>query len=609
MAARSPRTATAIATATALAFAVAAVLFAIVAPALGSPGAEGLGAEPFTAPSTIAPPFVADSNLVAGMEPDGETILGWVSVVGRAQSVQLSAIAPGGAEALPPQTLASDAMISPPALSVADGRAAVAWFDERKTEGVDGDELLALELRDRLRGGALQAPSTVWDPPHRAGYSFAGLDVATDAAGDEIAAWITRIDHEASSVHWIVMVSSRRAGGSFTTPTVLTSRLETRIDPAVAIDRSGEATVLWAGPTGMQVLASRFLAGERPSPPVVLDQPEAIPSSGLPQFGGLAVSAAPSGAELASWLHGSYSGSPVPVSLRAAWAAPGAAFSPAQTVSSPGVEVNGRAVALSATGRALIAWSELTSTGAGPVLSYAVAEPGGSFAETPDVSGPLGEGAGITAAWLGDQSALITWRAANAVLADRWTPGGPFPAPVAVAGVGDAGRVLAAGGTSAPVLAWIGRSALDTASTAVRYLFATGLGGETQAPIATISLPAHQDLTKRHVLALSARCVESCALSASAGLFALKRENVEEAAAASYREVGSLRPLRRTLPAGVTEAVRLAMQPRLLRMLCRSIRRGDEEGLEARVSVRDLVTGTVRNVVLGGRPGSHGCRR
>jgi hypothetical protein len=606
MAARPSRTAIA----TALALAIAAMLFASVTPALGDLGAEGFGAEPFTEPSTIAPSFVMDGNLTAAMEPGGETTLAWVSYVGRAQSVQLSAIAPGGAEALPPQTLASDAMVSAPALAVADGRTAVAWFDERKTEQVDGDELLALEVRDRLRGGALQAPSTVWRPAHRAGYSFAGLDVATDAAGDEVAAWITRIDREASSVRWIVMVSSRRAGGSFTAPTVLTSRSEVEIDPAVAIDQSGEATVLWAGPTGMQVLASRFLAGERPSPSVVLDQPEAIPHNGLPQFGGLAVSAAPSGAELASWLHGPYSGSPVPVSLRAAWALPGAAFSPAQTVSSPGVEVDGRAVALSPTGRALIAWSELTSTGAGPVLSYAVAEPGGAFAETPDVSGPLGEATGVRAAWLGEQSALITWQAAHGVFADRWTPGGPFPAPVAVAGVGDdARRVLAAGGASAPVLAWIGRSALDTASTAVRYLFASGLGGATQASIATISLPAHQDLTKRHVLALSARCVERCALSASAGLFALKRENVEEAAAASYREVGSLHPLRRTLPAGVTETLRLPLRPRLLRMLCRSIRRGDEQGLEARVSVRDLTTGAVRKVVLGGQPGHRGCRR
>lgn len=594
--------------ATALALALATTLLASVAPALGSPGAEGVGAEPFTAPSTIAPPFLADGNLAGGMEPDGETILAWVSDVGRAQSVQLSAIAPGGVEAFPAQTLASDAMVSAPSLAVADGRTAVAWFDERKTEQVDGDELLALELRDRLRGGALQAPSTVWRPPHRAGYSFAGLDVATDAAGDEVAAWITRIDRQFSSGHWIVMVSSRRAGGSFAPPTVLTSRSE-QIDPAVAIDHSGEATVLWAGPTGTQVLASRFVAGERPSASVALDQPESIPDDDLPQFDALALSTAPSGAELASWLHGPYSGSPVPVSLRAAWAAPGGAFSPAQTVSSPGVEVDGRAVALSPTGRALIAWSELTSTGAGPVLSYAVAEPGGGFTEMPDVSGPLKEGAQITAAWLGDESALITWRATNGVLADRWTPGGPFPAPVGVAGVGDARRVLAAGGTSAPVLAWIGRSGLDTASTAVRYLFANGLGGEMQASIATVSLPAHQDLTKRHVLALSARCVEICALSASAELFALKRENVEEAAAASYREVGSLRPLRRTLPAGMTETLRLAVRPQLLRMLCRSIRRGDEQGLEARVSVRDLRTGAVRNVVLGARPGSRGCRR
>ncbi|HEY2570638.1 MAG TPA: hypothetical protein VGI27_04150, partial [Solirubrobacteraceae bacterium] len=437
-------------------------------------------------------------------------------------------------------------------------------------------------------------------------YSHERIPPRGDAAPVDMRAR-TRSDRPSWSGHWTVMVTSRRAGGSFAAATVLTSH-SYDVAPAVAV-QDGEATVLWAGTDGNQVVASTFAAGTQPSAPVVLDEPEPGPRVTDRQFGSLGLNTGTSGAQLATWRQAPYSGSPVPVSLRAAWRGLGTPFSAAQTVSGPGVEVRGYTVALDRQGRALIAWRELTATGEGPMLSYATALPGARFAQSPAVAGSPGEEQPLGAAWLADGSAFVTWRANGTLLAAAWTAGGPFGAAERVAMLGEEQAVTAAGGAAPPVIVWIGRSPFDASASAVRYIVANGFGGVVHRPLATVVLPAHQDLTKSRKLVLRIHCVHNCTLSVDAGVYTLKGETAEEAAAAAFREIGTLRSARRTLAAERSTVLRLGAPRSLLRKLCRTIRRNDEAGVEARVAVHDLGTGQSQSFVLGSGTGGRGCRR
>ncbi len=225
-------------------------------------------------PMTIGPTFGQHYNLVGGMDVSGEVRLAWRSIVGAANTIQVATIAPGAIEASPASAVSRDEpQISEPVLAIAPaGRAAIAWFDERETQKVGNEEILALLVRDQLPGGRQGPLQTVWRAPHRAGYEDGGLAVAVDRAGDEVVAWMTRRAGQENGSEWTLMVASRRAGGTFTTPTTLTTDSPDTV-PAMAMSPSGEATVLRCSPgTCRQVLATTWPAGQQPSLPIVLDQ-------------------------------------------------------------------------------------------------------------------------------------------------------------------------------------------------------------------------------------------------------------------------------------------------------------------------------------------------
>jgi hypothetical protein len=452
---------------------------------------EPQGGVPFAPLMTIGSPFGQHSNLTGAMNASGEVKLVWRSTIGDANKIQAAAIAPGATEASSASTLSSDEpLTSEPVLAYAPGgRAAVGWFDERATQQVDGDELLALDVRDQASGAGWEAPRTVWRPAHRAGYSFWGLAVGVDQRGDEVVAWMTRRQNQAIAERWTIMVSSRRANGSFTTPTTLAT-VSVGVPPAVAMSANGEATVLWCGPEDrQQILASTWPAGNPPSSPTILDQVGTTePPTSPEHFSDLHIQVDASGDEIATWLNGiDSSDRPEVVALRAAWRRQGAAFSAPQTVTSAGVEAREPVVALSPDHRALIAWSEITSDGSGPELNYATAPVGASFTAGSPIIAALGEHPELQDAWLPDGSALMLWRGGGGLLADHWTPGGIFPASGIVARLGEGeSALLAAGGASAPVIAWIGRSPLDSAAEAVRYMVANGVDGSAHEDIAPV---------------------------------------------------------------------------------------------------------------------------
>ncbi len=130
----------------------------------------------FTVPLTIAPPFGRHTALTGAMDASGAVTLVWNTAVGEAHTVQITTIPPGSTEAGPVRALSGiNLRNSPPALDEdPSGQTAIAWFDERETQTVDGPELIALQVRNQLPDGRLEQLQTVWHPAHRAEYSFWG---------------------------------------------------------------------------------------------------------------------------------------------------------------------------------------------------------------------------------------------------------------------------------------------------------------------------------------------------------------------------------------------------------------------------------------------------
>jgi len=562
--------------------------------------------------STVGSPFGGHWGLDAATNASGEVTLAWggpsLSETGDlTNNVLTASVAPGGAST--PIRIASSGhhIFSYPSLAVAPaGRAAVAWFEERPTSNQYVSEILALRVRDVLPGGRLEPQRTVWHPAHPFLGSHAGLTVACDQAGDEVLAWLT--DTEASK--FTVMVSSRRAGGAFTTPVALATIGPEAVPPAVAMAPNGEVTAVWAGPEEQEVLASTWPAGARPMPATMLDRytPEGILAR-FPRFRDLQIRSDAAGDELATWLYGlsSPSDRPQAVALRAAWRGPGAGFGPTQTVSAPGVEVREPAVALSPEGRALVGWSEITSSGSGPQLSYATADPGGAFSPSTATGVSFAENSELVVsfelgvAWLPGGSALMSWEHAGTVSAVHWTPGGMFSIPTVVAHVGEfGGAMIAAGGPSDPVLVWnVGQ---------LRYRVADGLVGPARPAVAPIlSLTGNNDLKHQHGLDLVVRCSENCRLAASASVLAPTGYN-RKTGAETDTELGALRPLQRIVPGEQTTTLRLPIASSVLRTYCRARRRHQVE-VRAHIVATALANGAGQEVTLDAIPSARSCSR
>ena len=236
------------------------------------------------------------SGVQAGMDTAGETVLAWSSSVGPVRNVQTPQWAPGALSAGATTTLSAGLPTSDPVLAVdSTGRVAVAWLQLRHSEREEGDEALALDVRDRSSTGAWETTHVAWRPA-RTGASYGRIAVALDSAGDEAVMWLTSRPGAGASE---LMVSTRKAGGAFTAPVTLKSD-EEEVPPALAMSPDGEVTVLWTDHDDLQLLASSWVAGDLPGPPTVLEQHNAAePAREAVGLGDLRLIADSSGDELA----------------------------------------------------------------------------------------------------------------------------------------------------------------------------------------------------------------------------------------------------------------------------------------------------------------------
>jgi hypothetical protein len=528
---------------------------------------------------------------LAAMDGTGRVTLVWLA--GR-DSAELDAatINPGGTTASAIQHVGSGPDCYSPALvATSSGRAAVAWLQTQSPTGTRLFPTVMLRMSEQSPDGRFGRPVTVWREPKSeraepfpSGSHF--VAIAENAVGDLAIAW------RAGQI----MLVTRPARGSFTAPVALPSGESAA--PALAMDASGQATVMWRMREGRELLVSSWMAGGSPAPPLLLERESSFPpgQDADGELGGsLRLAENEAGEELAVWLtgtrvaDGAISG---PGVLHAVWRSPTGAFGPAQTLSAPGVEAVAPTIALRSDGRALVGWSEVTSTvtlhapkydtpyeETTEQIRYAMAAAGGQFSN-PTALGPrLGRAFNPDVAWLADGSALLAWAQFDEPPIVAHLSAGAAGSAVAVSETGKGAPVIAAGGSSDPVIAWTNTPWEDLQGEPLHYVVASGLDGPVHpvlAPILDVPQPQWY-LERGNDLDIDVECAERCRLTDRGQL--LRETGL---ATDRFTRVATLPKLERVLAPDRREHLLLAIPSRLRSgRFC-----GSPVGFELTVTVR-----------------------
>jgi hypothetical protein len=572
-------------------------------------------------PQTLGEPFGEHDGLQLADDSAGATAFTWRTTTGEGQRIDFAEIPPGGQEASAAEAVIASAShsVSEPELAVApSGRVAVAWFEQRETEQVSDEDVIAVDVREREPDGSWGPVTVVWRAPAKPVYGYSGhLAVAVDDAGDVAVMWEIGPKVEANRQPAQLMTASRARDAQFTPAATLAPA---EAQPQLALNGQGEITALWASPwqsETQQLDTQTWRAGGAPTgSPALLDTIGPAEAAGFGyRFSELSLQTAASGSELAVWLKGRKGelSRPYPVALRYAWREPGQAFGAPQTLTSPGVEARQPSLSLSSQNRALVAWEAIDADGSGPLLYYGSGSPGESLeAHGPFVATlePHGLESALFVTWLPANRVLIGWSAGATELADELAPGTPitpgvpirrrqseFEESLAITGA-EGGR---------PVLAWIGASRSDFSSGAVRYVVGANLPAFAGPPSASASLFGGRDIVAAGV-SVNVTCPESCAVTVGGHAYALRPEDRENAAASAYTNLGALPAITRSLGGSRSNTLRLTMPRHIQALFCRTVKRGDNEAVEVSVTTRSARAGE-RHLILGEEPTSIGCGR
>jgi hypothetical protein len=577
------------------------------------------------APLTLEAPFGEHDGLRIVDDAVGTSALAWRITNGEGQRIEVAEVASGAAEASPPESVvAGSRTLSEPALAISPaGRVAVAWFEQREDAHVWGEDALAVKVRERAPDGTWEPPRTLWRAPTGPPYASDSLVVAVDDAGDAAVLWTIERVRTADSKPLQLLAATRATGGGYRAPAILDGEAAAT-QPAVAIAPDGEVTALWVTPwrTAAETLnAETWRTGSPPGAGVVsLDRAEGQANGIDPPLGHLSLRTALSGEQLAAWLNGGpgRSGRPDLVGLRAAWKSPSGTFEPAQAVSPAGVEAREPALALSSTGRAVLAWSEIAADGSGPLLNYATATAGAPITAGSPVSLPGSEGltsgeANLAATWLPGGRVLLTWIAGHTEVAQELTRGmAPAPRGTPIRTMQEdlsslERPVIAGGEGGRPALAWVGRSPADFSTNALRYVIGANLPAFAGAASPSASLVGRRDVLLRGV-AVHVVCPEACTATATGAAYALRSEDPENPAGPAFAKLGGLTGGHVSLPAAGGRLLRLRLVGKTRKRFCGTARHQDVEAIEVTITTRTAAAGE-RHLVLGEEPTSKGCRR
>jgi PKD domain len=303
--------------------------------------------------------------------PGGEAVVAWVHFDNPNSSIQVSTRPPGGSFSSPAVVATSQLGSFPQNLHVvvdAAGDAAVAWM-EKDPAGSDPNQFSIL-ASVRPAGGSFSTPEVVSPQPLVVGDNSSQPNLAIDAAGDVSVVWMY---HDAAIPRNEVQVAVRPAGGSFSAPQTLSDTSQNADSPAVAMDSAGDAIAVWAGSDGTN---SIIRASVRPA-----NGSFSMPADDLSEPGKNAdspqIAMTPGGEATAVW-----SGSDGVYSIiqAATSPSPGGGFSTAVPLSTTGQNAFDPEVAVNAAGAATVVWKRSdglnyiaqAATRMGPPDSYSV---------------------------------------------------------------------------------------------------------------------------------------------------------------------------------------------------------------------------------------------
>jgi hypothetical protein len=263
-------------------------------------------------------------------------------------------------------------------------------------------------------------------------------NVAMDDHGDIVVVWRQSIDDYNSAIQ----VSVKPAGGSFSAPIELLNGVGQNQEPEVALGPAGEVMVVWGSEDGTGKLnGERVMFSEGSVASGAFSEPKVIAQDGV--YGGglpLKVAIDKHGEALVVWQG-------LPDNMLYATRAPGAhSFSAPVEVSNPGLSLDRPEIAIASNGSAVVAWTgwvqKETNGKSWQGTFAAVREAGGEFnpAQTLEVApclypgyvhGAINEAGQAIVSWTANQLECESVLTAG-VRASYRDPGHPFQTPVAI---------------------------------------------------------------------------------------------------------------------------------------------------------------------------------
>lgn len=185
--------------------------------------ALALAASPgWVAPETLSSPARAEGVRTA-IDADGDALAVW-----RSNGLMFSTRSPGDGGWSAPQQISAEVDVASPALAVnAAGEAVISWL------GFGVTPVVHTVTRDAA--GSLSAESTISLP----GESPGAPSVAIDSSGDVAVSWTGQYGSQ------IIRVATRPAGGEFTLADAIPVAGEFGLETAAAIVGAGEVIVTW----------------------------------------------------------------------------------------------------------------------------------------------------------------------------------------------------------------------------------------------------------------------------------------------------------------------------------------------------------------------------
>ncbi len=311
------------------AFALTAVALLCVLASLSPPPAS---AAPWQPAVQLADPGTYNEGVEVKFDGAGDALAVWRHSAG-GESVQVAEKPAGGIWQAPVDVWSSPYPPESPQIAVDPaGDAVVVW------SAYDGSTA-AVWAAARDAGGAWQEPVEVSEP----GSETARATVAMDAAGAAVVVWELREGSRFEFEGGVVQAAKMSAAGAWGEPVTLSSSSQQVLEPDVAFDSSGSATVVWQrydGSAGM-IEADETGPGGSWQGAITLSEPaiDAIEAH---------IAADANGGLVAVW--GRYTGSwTIQGSSRAAdgsWAPPADISPPGQTALSPEIAVDAGGLAI-----------------------------------------------------------------------------------------------------------------------------------------------------------------------------------------------------------------------------------------------------------------------